>query len=35
LKGLEPILASQVSGGRVRIIGAVYDLLTGRVQVLE
>jgi carbonic anhydrase len=35
LKGLEPILASQVNGGRVKIIGAVYDLLTGRVHVLE
>ncbi len=34
LKGLEPILAGAVRLGKVRIVGANYDLRTGKVMVL-
>jgi carbonic anhydrase len=31
LQGLEPILAPRIRDGRVKVIGGVYDLLTGAV----
>jgi len=31
LKGLQPILAGPVSEGKVKVVGAVYDLRTGKV----
>jgi carbonic anhydrase len=31
LKGLEPILAGPVKNGKVKVVGGVYDLHTGRV----
>jgi carbonic anhydrase len=34
LTGLEPIMAEAVRGGTVRIVGATYDLATGRVKLL-
>jgi len=34
LKGLEPILAGAVRLGKVRIVGATYDLRTGKVMLL-
>jgi carbonic anhydrase len=34
LKGLEPILAGPVNDGKVKVVGGVYDLRTGRVTVV-
>jgi carbonic anhydrase len=34
LKGLEPILAGRIKKGELKVVGAVYDLRTGRVQVV-
>jgi carbonic anhydrase len=34
LKGLEPILAERVQKGKVKVVGAVYDLASGKVSVL-
>jgi carbonic anhydrase len=34
LKSLEPILAGPVKKGRVKVVGGVYDLRTGRVTVI-
>jgi carbonic anhydrase len=34
LQGLEPILAGPVRDGRLRVVGATYDLATGRVKIL-
>jgi carbonic anhydrase len=34
LKGLEPVLSKAVKNGQLLIVGAVYDLQTGRVQLL-
>ena len=34
LKGLEPTLAGPVKAGRVKVVGAVYDLRGGKVTVL-
>ena len=34
LKGLEPILAGPVRAGQVKVVGATYDLATGRVKLL-
>jgi carbonic anhydrase len=34
LRGLEPILASSVREGRVKVVGGVYDLRSGRVTIL-
>jgi len=34
LKTLDPILARPVSEGRVKVVGAVYDLATGRVEMV-
>ncbi len=35
LKGLEPILAGPVAAGKVVVVGATYDLATGRVEWLD
>lgn len=35
LKGLDPILAGPVKAGKVKVVGAVYDLRDGKVSVLE
>jgi carbonic anhydrase len=35
LKGLEPILADPVKKGKVKVVGAIYDLRSGRVEVLS
>jgi carbonic anhydrase len=34
LRGLEPILAGRIKKGELKVVGAVYDLRTGRVKVL-
>jgi carbonic anhydrase len=34
LKGLEPIIAGPVRSGKLKVVGATYDLATGRVQML-
>ncbi len=34
LKGLEPILAGPVRAGKLKIVGATYDLATGRVKIV-
>jgi carbonic anhydrase len=34
LKGLEPILAGPVRAGKLKVVGATYDLATGRVKML-
>jgi carbonic anhydrase len=34
LKGLEPILAGPVHAGKVKVVGATYDLATGRVEMV-
>jgi carbonic anhydrase len=34
LQGLEPILASRVKDGKVKVVGGVYDLLTGAVTLI-
>jgi carbonic anhydrase len=34
LKGLDPILAPRVKDGKVKVLGGVYDLLTGAVTML-
>jgi carbonic anhydrase len=34
LKTLEPILANPVKKGRLKVVGGVYDLRTGRVTVI-
>jgi carbonic anhydrase len=34
LKALEPILAERVQKGKVKVVGAVYDLASGKVSVL-
>jgi carbonic anhydrase len=34
LKGLEPILADPVRAGKLKVVGATYDLATGRVKML-
>jgi carbonic anhydrase len=34
LKSLEPILADRINKGELKVVGAVYDLRTGRVQVV-
>jgi carbonic anhydrase len=34
LKGLEPIVAGPVKNGKVKVVGSVYDLHTGRVTVV-
>jgi carbonic anhydrase len=34
LKGLEPILAGPVAAGQLKVVGATYDLATGRVKLL-
>jgi carbonic anhydrase len=35
LKGLEPILAPRVKDGKLKVVGAVYDLRTGTVKLVE
>jgi carbonic anhydrase len=35
LRGLEPILAPRVKEGRVKVVGAVYDLRTGKVTLVD
>jgi carbonic anhydrase len=35
LKGLEPVLAKRVREGSIKIIGALYDLSTGKVEFFE
>jgi carbonic anhydrase len=35
LKGLEPVLSKAVKNGQLLIVGAVYDLQTGRVELLS
>jgi carbonic anhydrase len=35
LKGLEPILAPRVKKGEVKVVGAVYDLFSGKVTLLS
>ncbi len=35
LKGLEPVLAKRVREGSIKIIGALYDLSTGRIEFFE
>jgi carbonic anhydrase len=35
LKGLEPVLAERVRDGKVRIVGGVYDLETGKVNLIQ
>jgi carbonic anhydrase len=35
LKGLEPILAPAVKSGRLRVVGGVYKLETGKVVLLS
>ncbi len=35
LKGLEPVLAKRVREGSIKIIGAIYDLNTGRIEFLN
>lgn len=34
LKGLKPIIADPVKSGRVKVLGAIYDLRTGRVALM-
>ena len=34
LKGLQPILADRIKKGELKVVGAVYDLRTGRVEVV-
>jgi carbonic anhydrase len=34
LQGLEPILAPRVKDGKVKVVGGVYDLLTGTVTLI-
>lgn len=34
LKGLEPILAPRVKDGKLKVVGAVYDLRTGKVKLV-
>ena len=34
LKSLEPILQGRIQRGELKVVGAVYDLRTGQVQVL-
>lgn len=34
LKGLDPILAKLVKSGELKVVGAIYDLRTGKVEVL-
>jgi carbonic anhydrase len=34
LKGLEPLLAKPVREGRLKVVGATYDLATGRVEMI-
>jgi carbonic anhydrase len=34
LKGLEPIMAGPVAAGSVKVVGATYDLASGRVKLL-
>ena len=34
LKGLEPILAGPVRAGKLKVVGATYDLATGRVKMV-
>ncbi len=34
LKGLDPILSKLVKSGELKVVGATYDLRTGKVQVL-
>ena len=34
LKGLEPILAGPVRAGTLKVVGATYDLATGRVKMV-
>ena len=35
LKGLEPVLAKRVREGSIKIIGALYDLNSGRIEFFE
>lgn len=35
LKGLEPVLAKRMREGSIKIVGALYDLQTGKVEFLE
>jgi carbonic anhydrase len=35
LQGLEPILAPRVKDGKVKVVGGVYDLLTGAVTLID
>jgi carbonic anhydrase len=35
LKGLEPILATPVKEGKLKIVGGVYDLRTGKVTLVN
>lgn len=35
LKGLEPILAPAVRSGKIRVVGGVYELATGKVEMLS
>jgi carbonic anhydrase len=35
LRGLEPVLSRSFDSGEVLIVGAVYDLHTGRVNFIE
>ena len=35
LKALEPIMADRINKGELKVVGAVYDLRTGRVNVLN
>ena len=35
LKGLDPILAGMVKKGELKVVGAVYELRTGAVKLLD
>jgi len=35
LKGLEPILATPVKEGKLKVVGGVYDLRTGKVALVK
>jgi carbonic anhydrase len=35
LEGLEPLLAGPVRAGKLKVVGATYDLASGRVKVLD
>ncbi len=35
IKGLDPILAKAVAAGELKVVGGVYDLATGKVEILD